>query len=150
MNIKALSLRQPWAEAVVRGLKRWETRSWRTHHRGRLLIHAAKHWTGFQVSEWLAWMHNSTLRGRWHPGLTWLDVCGAYEDLDLGCLIGEVDVVDCIPTALIREMIDGDEGMMGNWNVGLWAWKLARPMKYDTPRPCRGCQGLFNVTLRRT
>jgi hypothetical protein len=79
--------------------------------------------------------------------LTWLDVCGAYEDLDLGCVIGEVEVVDCLPTTLVRGRMDADEGMMGDWNLGRWAWKLVRPVKYDTPRPCRGRRGLFNIIL---
>lgn len=39
---KALSLRQPWAWAVVHGYKDVENRSWSTKHRGPLLIHASK------------------------------------------------------------------------------------------------------------
>ena len=37
---KALTVRQPWAGAIVRGDKRVENRSWPTNYRGRLLIHA--------------------------------------------------------------------------------------------------------------
>lgn len=39
--MKALSLRQPWASLLAGGAKRVETRSWRMHHRGWLLVHAA-------------------------------------------------------------------------------------------------------------
>jgi hypothetical protein len=39
--IKALTLKQPWAEFVRRGDKRIETRGWRTAYRGPLAIHAA-------------------------------------------------------------------------------------------------------------
>ena len=38
----ALTIKQPWASAVVLGLKRKEYRSWYTPHRGLLLIHAGK------------------------------------------------------------------------------------------------------------
>src|SRR2546423_12295348 len=39
--LRALSLRQPWAWLVVNGYKDIENRSWRTNHRGPLLIHAS-------------------------------------------------------------------------------------------------------------
>jgi hypothetical protein len=37
-----LSVRQPWASLIVRGIKDIENRTWCTNHRGPLLIHAAK------------------------------------------------------------------------------------------------------------
>lgn len=42
MTHYALSLKQPWAALLVHGLKTIEVRRWRTKHRGRLLIHAAR------------------------------------------------------------------------------------------------------------
>lgn len=42
-DVRALSLHQPWASLIAVGAKTIETRSWRTEHRGRLLIHAARH-----------------------------------------------------------------------------------------------------------
>ena len=47
--MKALSLTQPWAELVVLGEKQWETRSWRTSHRGRIAIHAAKKFPAWAI-----------------------------------------------------------------------------------------------------
>ena len=38
--MQALTLRQPWACLVVAGIKDVENRTWRTNHRGRLVIHA--------------------------------------------------------------------------------------------------------------
>jgi len=38
--MRAITIHQPWAELIVRGEKDVENRSWRTHHRGPLLIHA--------------------------------------------------------------------------------------------------------------
>jgi len=48
--VKALSLRQPWAHAVVHLGKTIENRYWNTHLRGAFLIHAAK---GMTVDEYL-------------------------------------------------------------------------------------------------
>ena len=38
----ALSIHPEYARAIVAGTKRIENRSWRTHYRGPLLIHATK------------------------------------------------------------------------------------------------------------
>ncbi|MCW5318373.1 ASCH domain-containing protein, partial [Nostoc sp. KVJ3] len=40
--MKALSVRQPWAWAIIYALKNVETRGWPIHYRGDILIHAAK------------------------------------------------------------------------------------------------------------
>src|SRR5688500_13358768 len=40
--MKALSLRQPWGDLLVHGVKDVENRRWSTRHRGLLVIHAAK------------------------------------------------------------------------------------------------------------
>lgn len=42
MDMKVLTLTQPWATLVVIGIKEIETRSWKTNHRGQLGIHAAR------------------------------------------------------------------------------------------------------------
>ena len=43
-QIKAISLRQPWALYVASGIKTIETRTWHTAHTGPLLIHASGKW----------------------------------------------------------------------------------------------------------
>ncbi len=40
--MKALSIRQPWAEPIVDGRKRYDLRKWKPGMRGRVAIHAAK------------------------------------------------------------------------------------------------------------
>ncbi|MEK7794267.1 MAG: ASCH domain-containing protein [Candidatus Hydrogenedentota bacterium] len=40
--MKCLSIRQPWAELLARGIKDVENRSWSTDYRGPLLIHAGQ------------------------------------------------------------------------------------------------------------
>lgn len=39
--MRTISIRQPYAELIVQGIKDVENRSWATEHRGRLLIHAS-------------------------------------------------------------------------------------------------------------
>lgn len=38
--MRALTIRQPWADAIVHGEKRIENRTWTTAHTGPILIHA--------------------------------------------------------------------------------------------------------------
>lgn len=40
--MKALIIWQPWAQLIIEGYKKIETRSWRTNTRGAVAIHAAK------------------------------------------------------------------------------------------------------------
>ena len=44
-KIKVLSIRQPYADHVIFGMKWCENRTWRTHYRGELFIHASR-WDG--------------------------------------------------------------------------------------------------------
>jgi hypothetical protein len=41
---KCLTVMQPWASFILDGKKRVEYRSWRTHFRGELRIHAGQKW----------------------------------------------------------------------------------------------------------
>ena len=40
-NLKVIVVRQPWAWLIVNGFKDIENRSWKTRHRGPLLIQAS-------------------------------------------------------------------------------------------------------------
>ncbi|QDV62471.1 ASCH domain-containing protein [Crateriforma conspicua] len=40
--MKALSIKQPWANMIASGEKTIETRTWKTEHRGKLLIVSSK------------------------------------------------------------------------------------------------------------
>jgi hypothetical protein len=48
---KALSVRQPFAELLVTGLKPVENRTWDTDHRGPLAIHAAQTFTAEEARQ---------------------------------------------------------------------------------------------------
>jgi hypothetical protein len=41
MQVKTLSVKQPYATLICAGVKRVENRTWKTDYRGRLLIHAS-------------------------------------------------------------------------------------------------------------
>lgn len=72
----ALSINQPYAEAVVRGIKQVEFRTRPTRHRGRVLIHAGKSERHLADTDTV------------FPG-------SEPIEMSFGCLIGVVDLVDC-------------------------------------------------------
>ena len=114
--MKALTVKQPWAWAIVNGLKRFENRTWRTNYRGRLLIHAG-------VSKTDLGQEGDTM-----PGLP------ARDALTFGAIIGMVDVVGCV-------QVDEVAGQPFAWGPYCWLLANARPLK---PYPCKGRLGLWS------
>lgn len=85
--MKAISVMQPWAWAIVAGHKRVENRSWRTSYRGPLAIHAGK------SHKWMT------------EGLRFLRSQGIEppEEFDFGAVLGMVELYDCRP---VGEVVD--------------------------------------------
>jgi len=42
MKVKVITIKQPWATLIVKGIKKYEFRSWKTKFRGEIYIHAGK------------------------------------------------------------------------------------------------------------
>jgi len=77
--VKALSVRQPWAWAIVAGLKPVENRTWRTVYRGPLAIHASQRFD----ADGAAWIAQ-------HVG------CAVPAALPHGGIVGHVQLTDCV------------------------------------------------------
>lgn len=156
--MKCLSLWQPWASAVALGSKRIETRSWRTHYTGPLLIHAAKR---RMIGELI---HYSCCTN-WASALAALipidDDKRWYDKLPFGAIVGVVDLFACRPTHDLRlgeinsprhqpgesspEYHNWSEQELGDFGPDRFAWMLENPKHLRKPIPFRGRQGLFNV-----
>jgi hypothetical protein len=110
--MKALSIQQPWAWAIVFGPKAIENRSRRFHYRGPLLIHASK--SRARLGDWPA----------------------PLDQLEFGCLIGLVDLVDCVPVEQVRgePFAEGPQCLI-----------LKNPRPFPKAIRWRGGQALFNV-----
>lgn len=72
--MKALSIKEPWAELIIDGYKKYEFRSWKTSYRGKILIHTSRS----LEKEMLKRFKDYNLNIR------------------LGAIIGEAELVDCI------------------------------------------------------
>ena len=136
-QIKAISLHQPWASLIAMRLKKFETRSWLTNYRGKLVICAAKKNTLQQQSSYEDLASSLLLDLTVQP----------WSSLPLGMAIAVVDLTDCIE--MTDEFIDEQseaELLCGHWESGRFAWKLENVQPLPQPLPIKGKQGLWNIT----
>lgn len=119
-----LSVRQPWAWAIIHGGKDVENRDWPTKVRGRVLIHAGK---GIGLDEYS--LAAAVVAGR--TGVT----VPPRAELTLGAILGSVEIVDCV------------ESSDSPWFFGDYGFVLRDPRPLATPLPWRGSLGFFNVDL---
>uniref|UniRef100_A0A8D0GIP2 Activating signal cointegrator 1 n=1 Tax=Sphenodon punctatus TaxID=8508 RepID=A0A8D0GIP2_SPHPU len=89
-----LSMHQPWASLLVKGIKRVEGRTWYTSHRGRLWIAAtAKTPSSQEISELEATYRVLLQKDADFP-----------KDYPSGCLLGCVDLIDCLSQEQFKEL----------------------------------------------
>lgn len=142
-TVKALSLWQPWASLCcivhpsdpTRSVKGFETRSWKTHHRGELLIHAAQRFTYDERDACFRPLIRESLRREYVKA----------DDLPRGAIIGRVRLVDCHPAVAAESEADEYALTMGHYAPGRFAWEITEPVLFAEPIPYRGRQGLFDV-----
>ncbi|XP_070686107.1 activating signal cointegrator 1 isoform X2 [Pempheris klunzingeri] len=88
-----LSMHQPWASLLVKGIKRVEGRTWYTSHRGRLWISAAaKKPTPQEIAEVEAMYRHTRKKAPRFP-----------KDYPTGCLLGCVNMTDCLSQEQFRQ-----------------------------------------------
>lgn len=124
--MKALSFRQPWAELVLQGRKTIDLRTYSTHYRGPLAVHASQ-----KMETKRCWEHDL------NP-----------DNLDAGGIVGTVELVDVVPldeAAYHEHMADHLSGRY--WREGLYGWVLAHPQRLPKFLPARGRTSLFNIDL---
>lgn len=121
--MKAISIRQPWADAIIYGGKDIENRSWATSYRGPLLIHAAA-----TVLSGAAMDEAEDFVAKRAPIFSPL----SNPPYERGGIIGVVDLVD-----IVRKSDSP-------WFVGPIGWVLAnpRPLPFQA---MKGRLGLFKV-----
>lgn len=123
--MKVLTIKEPWATLIIENYKKYEFRSWKTHYRGKILIHA-----GMSIEK---------------------DMLKRFESYNLnynnGAIIGEADLVDCIlvDEKFNNQLIKLDPIVYRKSNhVEKYAWKLENIKKYEKLIYIKGKLGLWN------
>lgn len=123
MNIRAITVCNPHAWAIIHGDKPYENRGWPSGYRGRLLIHAGK------SREWL-------------EDFPQYDGEPPAKDLVFGAIIGVVDMIDCVtPDQAFRK-----RGFRHETAEGPWCHEYANPRPLIRPVPWKGSLGLWLPT----
>jgi hypothetical protein len=132
--VKALTVKEPWAAAIVQWGKDVENRSRPTKYRGQLYIHAGKAWDKdapepiFKITGLLP-----------------------VASLGHGMVIGTVDLIDCHHaddcwTGYEDKRGDTHVEMCSEWAMpGHWHWELANPRPLACPFPETGKLGIWNL-----
>ncbi len=124
--MKALSIRQPWAWLILHAGKDIENRQWAAHHRGELLVHAAKGMTREEYWDACAFVATSPAIEAWLPKIP------PAGQLERGGVVGVVELVDCVRAST------------SPWFVGEYGFVLRNPRPAPF-RPLRGELGFFRV-----
>jgi hypothetical protein len=136
--VKALTLTQPWATLVALGAKKIETRSWFTHYRGPLAIHAAK---GFPK-----WAREFTMEPECYEAVK-LFTAGrikTFPSYPTGVVLAVCRVVACTLTSqAFEERLSAKERAFGDYSPGRFAWVLEDVQALPTPIPAKGALGLW-------
>ena len=121
--MKALTVLQPWAWALIHGPKRIENRSWATYYRGPLVIHAGK------SRKWL------------DVGVPALRENGIAipDNFEYGAIIGIVDLVECFHYSVLTDAQRCDV-----YAHGPFCWVTANPRPLQ-PHTWKGAQGLWTI-----
>ena len=142
--MRCISLHQPHAQAIMLGLKRFETRGWSTDYRGPLAIHAAKKLFNYK---------DYPLDYYQEVGRRFKEVDFPLFALDYGRVLCVVDVVDCTATVNLRGRIGkaefwGDFRDKGDDGKDRYAFQLENIRLIPAhKRPLvTGRQGFFNVS----
>ncbi len=121
MIMKALSIQQPWAWAIIHAGKDIENRSWSTNFRGRVLIHTGKVYDDRAI-ECIEFCYLN-------PGEV------PRDGLMVGGIIGSVEIVDCVTAST------------SPWFIGKYGFVLKNPLPLQF-MPCLGRLSFFDVEYK--
>ena len=143
--MKALSIRQPWAWAILFAGKDFENRDWYTSFRGRFAIHAAKGMTKSEYQSAISYITQAFVRstfrrqfedqratGHTHITLGEL-VMPDFEDIVRGAIVGVADLAACISNS------------PSPWFEGKYGFVLRNVIALPEPIPCKGALSFWDV-----
>jgi hypothetical protein len=141
--MKALTVRHPWAWAIIEGGKDVENRSRKTNYRGPLYIHAA------QAMDFDAFMDKALVNAEVaYFASQGSGPFGEIAPIDLstcGMVLGTVDLIDCHPST---ECFHFGEPACSPWafrEPDLYHWVLANPRPLEIPFDAKGKLGIWNL-----
>lgn len=127
--MKAISIRQPWAWAILSAGKDIENRDWPTRFRGPVLIHASK---GMTLDEYEGFVDTCRAARNLDDRVKGYIHIPDFDELQRGGIVGQAEIVDCV------------EASPSPWFAGRYGFVLRNPKPLPF-RPFRGMLGFFDV-----
>jgi activating signal cointegrator 1 len=137
-RVRAISVLQPWASLLIRGVIRLLTRPAQTPYRGVLAIHAGSRFPPAARALCHQEPHKTLLRRANHHG---------WSLLPCGVVLGTAELVSCTRV----EEFAGDADTvpdLGDYQPGRWVWEFANPVQFASPIPAAGRLGVFQISDR--
>ena len=131
--MKVLSLTEPYATLIKTGVKKIETRSWKTNYRGKLYIHAS----------------STKMPKRYKENYELISLVD-LDNLNYGNIICSCDLVDCVE--MTDEFINDikknrkNEYITGIYSNGRYAWIFKNIKILDNPIKAKGHLGIWNFS----
>ena len=134
-----LSIRQPWAWAIVNGWKPVENRTWYSGYRGPLLIHAGKREERGDIGYVCTMVAQQT--GEPLEALT-----DRYrQEAQLGSIVGECSMIGCADSLMeaVEKAPPEQQVSMQRWWQGPYGFVLVNAKAWDNPAPLKGRLGIW-------
>lgn len=126
-----LPVNQPYAELIIRGYKRYETRSTKTNIRGKIAIYANRVKIARDIKESVG---KDIMQCTYFGILDWNECCDTEK---YGVIIGTCQIVDCLRAEKICSGASSFEECVGNYDDGRFAWQIEKPVMFEKPIPSR-------------
>lgn len=123
-ELRVLSIKGPWAWAIIAGIKPFENRPRRFHYRGPLAIHMSQN------------PDNDTRANQFIREQGFIPPTKSELEQLRGKIIGIVDLVDCLPVA---------ECGSDPWAFGPYCLQVSNPRPIKTPIRCKGALGIWRL-----
>lgn len=125
LEMKALTVRQPWASLIVRGGKDIENRNWATRYTGLVAIHSS------------AKMARADMEDAYDLMLTFVsgfsDNKFRADEFPTGSILGTVEIDSCVTRS------------ESPWFMGEYGFVLHNPIAFPAPIKCKGALGFWTV-----
>ena len=129
--MKVLSIKEPFASLICYGIKKIETRSWKTNYRGEIYIHASL--AKYKIDNDKKEKINFLLKDK---------------DLNYGMIICKAKLIDCIyvdDDFVNKIKLNENEYLCGYYSIGRYAWVLEDIEVLDEKIPVKGHLGIWNL-----
>ena len=122
--MKALSIRPPWAWAILHAGKDIENRTWKTSMRGTIAVHSSQTMSRTYYERAVEEIKKTAPRAKVPP----------YDEMVRGAIVGLVDITDCKDQTESKWHISDNYGFV-----------LANPRVLREPIPCNGRLNFWEV-----